>query len=651
MERAAADSTPTFIAEAADPVREQLAASVELGEFLRGAGTLTLDERRVIIEQALVLFEQNYVHLPLKMAMHAVNPVQRLRVLHSRLERQTPDTMPPEWIFHSELSEVFHSVRDLHTNYLLPEPFAGRVAYLPFLVEEYDDEQGTAHYVVTRVAQGFTAPGFAKGTEVTHWSGVPIAAAVDLNAARFAGSNSAARRSRGLESLTIRPLRMHLPPFEEWVTVSYLGPDGSPMELREKWRVVENLPPFVDAGTISASAASQGLDLDADETGRAKVLLFAPHVIAQQRTAEAEGVPEGVAEGGEVPSVLPQNFRARAVETPSGTFGHIRIFSFSIDDPGAFLQEFVRLLDLLPRRGLILDVRGNGGGSILASEFLLQTMTPRRITPEPVQFLNTPLNLRICRAHQGDPRIDLAPWFPSMEQSTETGATLSNAFPVTPEDSANALGQRYSGPVVLITSARCYSATDIFAAGFQDHEIGTVLGVDDNTGAGGANVWTHELLSALAADAPGSPYVPLPKSAGMRVSMRRTLRVGARSGTPVEDLGVVPDERHRMTVRDVLGDNEDLLARAGELLKGRPVHALSVTSAARQNGGVRITVETTNVDRLDVYLDGRPRRTVDVTDGPVEVTVDQAPPATTLRVDGFAGGHLVATRAEPLPAP
>ena len=38
----------------------------------------------------------------------------------------------------------------------------------------------------------------------------------------------------------------------------------------------------------------------------------------------------------------------------------------------------------------------------------------------------------------------------------------------------------------------------------------------------------------------------------MRVSIRRTLRVGVEGGTPVEDLGVTPDVRHRMTRDDVL---------------------------------------------------------------------------------------------------
>ena len=64
----------------------------------------------------------------------------------------------PEWRFHAEMSSIFHSVRDLHTNYLLPRPFSGKVAFLPFLVEEYHAADGS-HYVVSRVVQGFPPPG------------------------------------------------------------------------------------------------------------------------------------------------------------------------------------------------------------------------------------------------------------------------------------------------------------------------------------------------------------------------------------------------------------------------------------------------------------------------------------------------------------
>jgi hypothetical protein len=643
----AAAPAPEFLERVPEPVREQLAASSALDDFLRTAGTLTLNERKLLVDQALILLEQNYVHLPLKAAMHAVNPVQRLRLLRARLDRATSATLEPEWRFHAEMSEIFHSVRDLHTNYLLPMPFSGKVAYLPFLVEGYTDN-GSARYVVSRVVQGFSPPGFGPGVEVTHWNGMRIGRAVDVNAARFAGSNVPARRARGLESLTIRPLRIHLPPDEDWVTVNYVGLDGVERELRQEWLVTENLPPMVgDLDAVSVAAVSFGLDLDGDEAGRAKKMLFAPQVVAQER---AGGLPPATADQAqEVPSTMPGVFRARSVTTSSGTFGHIRIFTFSVDDPEGFVHEFVRLIGLLPQNGLIVDVRGNGGGHIHASEFTLQTLTPRRIVPEPVQFISTPLNLRICRKHAENPtgQIDLGAWHRSLDQATETGATFSAAFPITPEDGANAIGQCYHGPAVLITDAKCYSATDIFAAGFQDHGIGPVLGIDENTGAGGANVWTHGLLKALLevpTVEPGSPYKPLPKGANMRVSIRRTLRVGALAGTPVEDLGVVPDHLHRMTRDDLLNGNVDLLDRAGALLAALPVRELSATATVNGNGRLKLKLKVAGIDRADVFVDGRPRASANVTGATAAINVSGVPGAQSVRLDGYAAGQLVASR-------
>ncbi|PZG03292.1 S41 family peptidase [Nonomuraea aridisoli] len=619
-------------------------AKQELQDFLRTADTLTLDDRRLLVQQALVLVEHNYVHRPLKEAMHAVNPVQRLRLLAQRLNRQTPATMGPEWRFHAELSEVFHSVRDLHTNYLLPEPYASKVAYLPYLIEEYHTGE-ERHYVVTMTVEGFEAPGFGPGVAVTHWNGVPIDRAVEANAARCAGGNPAARHARGLESLTIRPLVLHVPPEESWVVLTYVDADGIVRELREGWRVTDNLPSFVDADRLTAAAVAQGLDLGTDEIGRAVRKLYVPQVATAHETVpDARLTAEPAEPGAELPTTMPSIFRARSIVTPSGTFGHLRVFSFNVNDPGEFVAEFVRLARLLPQNGLVLDVRGNGGGHIHAAEFLLQTLTPHPITPEPAQFVTTPLNVRLCGRHEENPtgEIDLGPWCPSMNQALETGSVYSGGFPITPVAGANAIGQQYFGPVVLITDARCYSATDIFAAGFQDHGIGDVLGADDNTGAGGANVWTHELLKLLMelpSPEEGSPYLPLPGQANMRVSIRRTLRVHALAGTPVEDLGVVPSHRHRMTRRDVLEDNADLLARAAELLSARPVRRLDVRVGADD-----LTLTTRLVDRADVYVDGRPRASADVTAEVVTVPVTGAGSARVIRVAGFQDGELVAAR-------
>lgn len=647
MSRILAEPRVSFLGDAPAPTRDHLAASVGLGEFLRSVRALSLDERRAIVDQALLVLSQNYVHLSFKAAMHAVNPVQRLRILRRQLERQTPTTMPPEWMFHAEVSEIFHSLRDLHTNYLLPEPFASKIAYLPFMVEEYF-AGAAARYAVTWLVPGYHAPEFGPGTEITHWNGVPIDRAVEINGARFAGSNRAARHARGLQTLTLRPLLVSLPPDEEWATVSYRGHDGSFRELRENWLVADNLPEPIDRDTPSVAAMSQGLDIYGEATGRARKLLFAPSVVAKEDAVE-DALPDGSAvRPDEIETTMPGVFRARTVRTPSGEFGHIRIFTFYVEAPDQFVDEFVRLIGQLPRNGLIVDVRGNSGGHMFASEFTLQTLTPRRIVPEPLQFAATPLNLQICRkpTEEISEEFSLRPWVRSLEQATEIGAAFSSAFPITPEDGANAWGQCYMGPVVLITDALCYSATDVFAAGFQDHGIGPVIGVHHNTGAGGANVWTQELLRQLMETPPAdttSPYRPLPKQAGIRVAMRRSLRVGLLAGTPLEDLGVVPDVRHRMTRDDLLHDNADLLARAAAMLAQMPVRALDVR-AAIQGADLVLDVSAENISHLDVYLDGRPRASVQVADGAAHATILRVGGAQVARIEGFAGDQLVAAR-------
>jgi len=190
---------------------------------------------------------------------------------------------------------------------------------------------------------------------------------------------------------------------------------------------------------------------------------------------------------------------------------------------------------------------------------------------------------------------------------------------------------------VLITDALCYSTTDIFAAGFQDHAIGTILGTDGNTGAGGANVWEHRYF--VSDILPDTGYEELPNGAGMRISIRRTLRVGAHAGAPLEDLGVVPQVRHFLTRNDVLNGNEDLIRTAGALLANRPARSLKVTFERVSSTRARVVAEAEGMTRLDIYLDDRPNQSIEVEDGLVQF---EAPSARTLELRGFDAAQLVA---------
>jgi C-terminal processing protease CtpA/Prc len=545
-----------------------LGAIVGLAEFSALVDELTEAERRTLVDQALILIDDLYVHLPLKRAGHAVDPVQQLKLLRRRLgvlsERQ----------FHDAMIAIFKRLRDLHTNYILPAPYNQHTAFLPFLMEEFYDAGGQRHYIVTRLLQGFSHPTFAPGVEVTHWSGVPIERAVEVNADREAGSNEAARHVRGLDNMTVRPMLMSLPPDAEWVDVGYLTAAGA-QEVRLPWRVFRPDSGSDGDGSLAGSAGdlvqtSFGLDLNLEMTNRARKHLFAPEVIEREDRAAALRTAGGAVSFEEetfkaANSFVPDTFEFRSVTTASGTFGYLRIRTFGSPDPDPFLAEAIRILGLLPQTGLIIDVRNNGGGIILNGERLLQLFVDGPVEAERLHFINTELTAAVARSNAfgGFARR----WLPSIELAVVTGATYSQGFPIEPPAATNAIGRRYPGPVMLITDARCYSTTDFFAAGFQDNRLGPILGVDDNTGAGGANVFTHSMLQQVLAG-PGSPLRPLPKGANMRIAIRASTRVQDRAGLPMEDLGVEPDATHRLTRRDLLEDNADLIEAAGRLLAG-----------------------------------------------------------------------------------
>jgi C-terminal processing protease CtpA/Prc len=621
----------------------------EFREFVDQQAPLTVAQRRLLVDQARVLVENLYVHLPLKRAMHAVDPAQRLRLLGYRLQVLTDRE------FHAELLDIFISVRDLHTNYLLPSPYAGRLAFLGVLIERYA-EAGEPRWMVSKVFDHLVSePTLKSGVEVTHWNGAPLDLAVWRNAQREAGSNLPARAARGLENLTLRSLVISLPPEEDWVDLRYLV-DGEPHEARLVWRVFDSVdeilgvgaaPEGMLAGLTTPPAHMVGVDFRTELVRRVKKQLFAPAAMKEERRVERAkaAVPRATeAQKAEnvIPTSRPDDLFAKVVDTGHGTYGYLRLFTFHMKDGkiGEFVGEVARLLDeAFPPDGLIVDVRGNGGGYIIAAEFLLQFLTPRRIEPEPTQFVNTPSTLDLCTKV-----ADMAPWQASIAQAIETGAQYSTAIPLSEPALVNAVGQLYHGPVVLITDALCYSACDMFAGGFADHEIGRILGVDANTGAGGANVLDHDQLRSEWTD---GPLRTLPAGAGMRVSLRRTLRVGVSAGQPVEDLGVQPHELHDMTRDDLLEGNRDLLDHAGQILSAGTPRVLDATVASVTGQDLLLEVTTRSVNSVDVYVDGRPQGPggVPTPDGATTLAV-QLPPsgAATIRLEGFVDGTLVAAR-------
>jgi hypothetical protein len=619
----------------------------DLGTFLSSAdrrATLSRQERLRIVEQALVLMEMNYVHLPMKRAIHAIDPIQQLKLLRFQLAEWNLD-LEGTIDFHRRMLSIFGSTRDLHTLYLLPEPYRDCTAYLPFLIEQCFD-RSSERFIVTRTAKSEGMPAlsddgrearFERGVEVLAWNGLPIVRAIEINGEAQAGSNPDARFARGLDNLTIRPLNTSLPPDELWVDILFRAKNGVVATHREYWLVHKT-------SDTRESPAPQSKKRAALDLKRTRILEVKRELYPRDDSATIGSIKD-------VLYALRKTVNGQAL-------GYIRLFSFDVDDARQFLKKFTSLItkESFPQDGLILDVRGNPGGNIRAAESLLQLFTPNLIEPELFEFINTPLNFQICKSAPDN--WDLKRWLPSIGDSVLTGATYSAGFPLTRFELCNGTGQMYYGPVVLITDALSYSATDIFAAGFQDNEVGVVLGTGGNTGAGGANFWSlDDLLRAQKAD-PKSPFKKLPKGAEMIVAMRRSVRVGVRAGSPLEEFGVAPDVLHLMTKRDVLNDNVDLLARAARIIQQRPSYQLSV-QASSVEGARGVVVSAASkvpsskagraISRVDISVNGRPVQSIEAKDGavpPSPVAIDKGS-RTRAAVEAQAWDHarrLVAVR-------
>ncbi|MEM9854940.1 MAG: S41 family peptidase [Pseudomonadota bacterium] len=489
-------------------------------------------EQEEICTQLMLGLKEYYCHLPQKMSAFGFDPIQQLDTLRNSDGRG----------FTRSMLRIINRLRDRHTTLRLAEPWTHMVAYVPFIIEQYFNERGWAEYVVSKHLFGFDE--IPIGARVTHWNGVPIHIYLREFGRQSQGANASAQMRLAISYLSIRSMAYVPMPNEDWVTLTYYDPSGALKTSSTPWRFYINQPSptqgggaGADAGEASGDAALH-IGLDEQTLTSNKFKSLAQNVEASAKLAETTS--EGA-------------LRYGKVETPTGPCGYLRIFSFDVGNVDSFISRMAKILADLPQERLIIDLRENPGGMIPAGQKLIRLLSPKeRLEAAPISFRSTRSTQKLA-ALRG-----FEAWQKSLELQGATANLWSQSFPIVPYYQGIP-DYRYPGKVTLIIDSLCYSTTDFFAADFRDNGLGKIIGIDAATGGGGANVWPWNTLVRFANYAGDAAPKALPVGYSLNLSLRRAYRTGSSRGLPIEDLGVPADTRYKMTRRDLLEENTDLI--------------------------------------------------------------------------------------------
>lgn len=263
---------------------------------------------------------------------------------------------------------------------------------------------------------------------------------------------------------------------------------------------------------------------------------------------------------------------AEIIHTNQGAIGRLRLSSFSVLANSFFIEEVARVLRLMPKNGVVVDLRDNAGGEFEVMRGIAELLTDKILPPGPntLRASKSMLSFHdgwINETFSEEFRVALNARKEAIQSALLVGETFSGPTTDLRFINFNSVQKKqpraYQGPVVTLVSGNTYSAADLFAALQVDQNLSVLVGIDENTGAGGASVVPYSWLEDFAP----SEFERLPFGVRMSTAFSRFYRTGTSSGKIVEFFGVKPQIIYNLTRADALREDSDLYEFLGNVLR------------------------------------------------------------------------------------
>ncbi|MBX2857257.1 MAG: hypothetical protein KTR17_01235 [Cellvibrionaceae bacterium] len=598
---------------------------------------LTLQEKVLLVEQTKQFFESLYVNRLDKFEFYPELEDQLPVIDELLINIEDVSTAEMEL----QLFDIFASQRDLHLNYIFPSPYNQYRSLLPLtftrtLENPYIPQNKILKYSQVRVdsvnaelfasfAEGETVP--AIGDTLVYYNKKRVKQAIEDRIVFSQGANDFGGFTRAMASLTFIPHLLQPVPEEDAVTMTFIASGNGKQRKGKKYTItlpwITEVPPAaVENNSTDFSIQNTPNSLPPQKLRREDILQSKDLWQEQRNQLLARYDLENLASYPSNPSAEP-TLTWGIIENRYGNFGYLRLSSFvPATGNNATLAEIQRLLfeELAETKGLIFDIRDNGGGSVDLANQLYQFFA-RSINVESMggRIVNSDLNRRLLNdtflGQFFDPQ-----WTENINAVEGSDRELTDDALYTAPSIVNRFGQFYYKPVAVLANASSYSASDLFACSMQDNDAAMLFGEEPRTGAGGANVWEHSLLNMLAP----LDFPALPGNHRMRVAWGQIVRFGPSEGKIIEDFGCSADIDVSPSKSDLLNANARQIKTITKklFLKGLQPRYLSAvvpsTAADEQTvfgSAALYKLSTQMTAEINVYINGEFRQVETVNSG------------------------------------